>query len=300
MAVSFTSLAEADNATTIIVQEKVANGIFTPNAPPDVSYQDEKIKLISTYNVDGSITINAEDLVLRKKFNVRLPDELAQLNELRPIGDEKIVAVGLLNSVVSIITIIDHKTRMIVDKFYGYSPEISPDGHWIAFQEFFPPHGYNDISSCYRVYNSSATAIENRVGHNDIFDPQVVGTSIYPVRFNSQLAECGVTNDEGEFIRISDSFTWGRSSDYFLFAVGEANMLNIILVKLDRKNNNWETFVYDLNKDKNICSQSECNLARVKSLNLKNGLVKFKILPTNKGEKPIDMLISIDKFSLAQ
>lgn len=296
-------IAQADPNDQIVIQEKIGRGSFTPEIPSSVNYQDSNLILEPIYTTDQiSVLIKDRESTSQLKrlpdHQVTLPDEMAQLNEVRPIYGNKIVAIGLANSTVSVITIIDRKTGVIIDTFYGYRPTISPNGHWIAFQEFFPPHSDEDIKSCYRVYDVSRNASRNRHGQADVSDTQWVGTSVYPSRPRSQQVECGATSKDREFMMSSYTFLWGERSDQFIFAVSEGIALNLVLVKLTESSKQWQTFIYDVNKDKNICSATSCDLARVTFLGLGEDAVMMQVFPGELGEKPLNLSIPIDEFVL--
>jgi hypothetical protein len=288
----------------IVFQEKVGTGLFTPETPPIVSYRDSNLILEPVYNANHiSVLIkNLQDTKRTKKiseYQVSLPDTMEQLNELKPVYGNKVVAIGLANSTVPVISIIDRNNGLVIDTFYGYKPTISPNGRLIAFQEFFPPHGDENIKSCYRVYDVSHSAAQNRNSQTDVYDPQLVGTSVYPLIIRNQQIECGIASENGEFMMASNTFIWSDESDQFLFAVNEVSTLNIVLVKLNKNNKKWQTFTYNLNKDKNICSAT-CESPRVTSLELKDRAIIAQVFNGQLGEKPITFSIPIDELVLTK
>lgn len=296
------SSTQADNLNNQgVIQEKVGSGSFVPQDQSPVSYQDSNLAIRSIHPIGHEISIQIQELASQSKgllsYQVTLPDQVAQLNEVRPIYGDKIVSIGLVNSAVSMVNIIDRNTETIVDSFYAYKPAVSPNGRWIAFQEFFPPHGDENIRSCYRVYDSSLNAIQNRQNLVGVSDLQVVGFSIYPVRPRSQEVECGATIKDGEFMMSTDTFFWGEQSDQFFFAISEKDALNLVLVKLD-KNPKWKTFIYNLNKDKNFCASTDCSTAKVTSLKLKNNVVDTQVFPGDLGKESSSISVPTDEFSL--
>lgn len=294
-------IAQANANDQIVIQEKIGRGSFTPEIPPFVNYQDNELILEPIYTTD-QITVLIKDRESTSQIKqlpdrqVKLPDEMAQLSEIRPIYGNKVVAIGLANSAVSVIAIIDRKTGVIIDTFYGYKPTISPNGYWIAFQEFFPSHSEEDIRSCYRIYDVSHNASRNRHAQADVSDPQWVGFSIYPLRTRSQQIECGATNKDGEFLMASDTFVWGEKSDQFIFSTSNGNALNLVLVKLSGRSKQWQTFIYDLNKDKHTCLATSCDSAKVTSLELEEDIAIMQVFSGTLGEKPSNLSIPIKNF----
>jgi len=118
------------------------------------------------------------------------------------------------------------------------------------------------------------------------------------LRPRSQQVECGATSKDGEFMMSSSTFVWGEHSDQFIFAVTEGKALNLVLVKLTEDSKQWQTFIYDLNKDKNVCSAETCDLARVTSFELAGAAVIAQVFPGKLGEKPLNLSIPIDEFAL--
>lgn len=275
-------VSQSQSSDEIVIQEKVALGSFTPNNPPMVGYQDNNLKL-STIYTENQILLQIESPISAPLL-VTLPDEMAQVTNLKPIYGDQIAAMGLVNSTVSEIAIINWKKRKIVDTFYGYKPTISPDGRWIAFQEFFPPHFNDDIHSSYRVYDTSLDAKGNRHGLPDISNAQLVGIIVYPLQANVQIDHV-----------MAGNFFWGTQSNQFIFVTDEGKAVHLVLAKVKEDGKAWETLLYDLNHDGSACSTT-CNLAKVTSLTMENGVVAVQVFPGESGTKGLKYNVPIDLF----
>jgi len=288
----FLYASQAGASDQNIIQEKVGNGSFNPKNPPPVSYRDSDLEVLPAYN-GNQISLQIESRTSPAVL-VALPGEMAQLSEVRPVYGNRIVAIGLANSAISVVTIIDRKKGEVIDTFWCYKPSISPDGRWIAFQEFFPAHFTEIVETKFRVYAISLGAKGNRPGITDISnETQLVGTVVYPLPSLGQEAD---TSDTSIDHVVGGTFFWWPQSEQFIFQIDEGKSLNLVLVKLRKNGKEWDTLLYDLNKDGSVC-ETTCELSRVTSFALsENAAVDVKVSPGQLGAKDLNFSIALDEF----
>lgn len=268
-----------------VIQEKSDNSYFTPANPPPVSYQDNRLSISPIYN--------GEEISLRiagrssTPLLVTLPHLIAQLSEVRPVYRNRIAVTGLADSAVSVVAIIDQKKGNVIDTFWCYKPAISPDGRWIAFQKFFPPHFAEVIDTDFRVYDLSLDAKGNRHGTDHMSEIEV-GTVVYPF----SAPETGDSKSI-DYI-IAYKFVWWQQSDQYIFA-DEGKVFDLVLVKLRKIGKGWDTFIYDLNKDGAVC-EIECETSRVTSFTPWNDVVEVKVFPSELGAKDLSFQVHLDQF----
>lgn len=288
----FLCVAQTGLAEQITIVEKIDNGLFSPQNPPSVRYQDSDISILPIYS-DKQIYLE----IVKKGFaaiSVALPPELAQLTEVRPAYANRIVAIGLANSTVSVITVIDKREGVVIDSFWGYKPVISPDGRWIAFQEFFPAHFSDVIESSFRIYDISIGAKENRHGKHLISEKQFVGTVVYPLSSTAAEMKSGNSNRSIDHV-LHSTFHWWPNSKQYTFAINEGKALNLLVVKLQVHGEGWDTFLYNLNSDGAAC-ENTCELSRIKSLVLENDNIDLVVFPGNLGAKDLRLKLSTGQF----
>lgn len=268
-----------------IIQEKADDKSFAPTNPPPVSYRDRDFSLLPQYageQIFLQIVGQTSAPIL-----VELPHIMAQLSEVRPVYGGRIAVTGLGNSAVSVVAIIDQKKGTVIDTFWCYKPAISPDGRWIVFQKFFPPHFAEIIDTDFRVYDVSLDARGNRYGMEHMSEIEV-GTVVYPLS----------APETGDFKSIdyvmAYNFVWWPQSNQYIFA-DEGKIFNLVLVKLRKNGKGWDTFIYDLNKDGAIC-EIECELSRVTSFTLGKDAVDVKVFPGQLGAKDLIFRITLDRF----
>lgn len=210
------------------VKARQAPGLlFDPQHQRPLSYRDQWLTI--------SLFANGQKLALdiRKAGSeagkvVPLPDEMVQANEMRRAQANKIVVIGMFSGDVWAVAIVDLSGPSISDKFVCYEPSVSPDGKYISFIKFFPPHYADDPEDHYMLYNLTESPAYNRPKGVGMAEWRTVGFTIYPV---------GVGNHEFDNLRhpgaaahmlASAGFFWNDSSTEVVFADSFEGRVSVI------------------------------------------------------------------------
>ena len=98
-----------------------------------------------------------------RPVRIRLPDDFAQLNRIVPVPRNEAVLIGMASGEVYEVVIVDTVNCHIVDHFWCYEPEVSPNGRLIAFIKFYPPHFVPDVTDDVMIYDLTRGAAGNRL-----------------------------------------------------------------------------------------------------------------------------------------
>lgn len=131
---------------------------------------------------------------------------------------------------VAIIVIVAPIEAAIIDQFWSYSPELSPDRRWIALRRFYAPHGNAiGLTEQYFVYDTQKTARENHHPEygTTLSEMDAVGQEIYPIE-EPAFPNANLPEDELHFIR-SPAFFWSPDSTALVFADWHQNRFSIVL-----------------------------------------------------------------------
>jgi hypothetical protein len=159
-----------------------------------------------------------------------LPATLVQVDSLSWFGDDRLTVLGMANSSISAIVVVDVHQAKVIDYFLGLDPVISPDGRYIAFVRFYPSHGIESAEDRVRIYDLAQSASSNRPVKSPGAAPSMeVGRPVYPLlpdeaaRFNTDRPE------EDAYHRISD-FEWSSDSRSFAFGMTHgAHEMDVVL-----------------------------------------------------------------------
>src|SRR5262249_43087598 len=94
--------------------------------------------------------------------SVPLPETVAQGSSLSWYGDDRLAVLGMANSSISAVVVVDGRQAKLADYFLGIAPVVSPDGRYIAFVKFYPSHGIEGIEDRVRLYDLAQSALRNR------------------------------------------------------------------------------------------------------------------------------------------
>lgn len=78
--------------------------------------------------------------------HITLPIDFETITALRVTPRSHLVALGKLPGGYEKFVIYDILTRQLIFTDLSYSPALSPDGNWVAYQRFIPPHGMESLS----------------------------------------------------------------------------------------------------------------------------------------------------------
>jgi hypothetical protein len=147
---------------------------------------------------------------------VDLPAEFTQLTSARLYRADRLVIYGMVNGDASEVVIIDPEKGAIVDHFLCYSPEISPNGRYIAFVKFFPAHGIDSVEDHYMLYDVQLAPERNRPSGPP--HPTLVGRTVFPSGVANRLNDNVELGDRPVHMMTSDGFIWNDESTAVVFA----------------------------------------------------------------------------------
>jgi hypothetical protein len=177
---------------------------FDPGHQEPLTYRDREIAL-TLLGRGGSFAIGVEASGASPR-KLHLPKDIAQVNTLRRTGHTKAVVIGMVNGDVSKVVVIDLENGKIGDQFLAYWPALSPDGRYVAFAKFYPPHFVEGPSDEYLLYDLDADAAKNRVGGTGVDNAINIGTAVFPI---------GARNAEADNVGIPDNAAHAMASDFF-------------------------------------------------------------------------------------
>jgi hypothetical protein len=174
---------------------------------------------------DGSVLkshVNADHLELSIKrpalpeVTISLPASFAQLDRIIPAQGNEAVLLGMVSGDVDGVVMVDTVNCRVVDFFWCYQPAVSPDGQWIAFIKFFPPHFVSGVSDFAMLYDLTRSAAGNRPSGVLADDQETVGTRVYPPGRNTEGDNAGLP--ETDLNAVGSGFFWAPDSSKVLFA----------------------------------------------------------------------------------
>jgi hypothetical protein len=214
----------APRALTATTQVPVCEGTPTHN---DEFYPEAQLPL-SCKLKDGTVLkslVKPDHLELSIKRSglrpatIRLPNEFAQLNRIVPVPGNEVVLIGMASGEIYEIVMVDTVNCRVVDHFWSYEPDVSPNGRLIAFVKWFPPHFVEDVTDVVMIYDLAHGASGNRPSGPGV-DPEVdVGIRVYPPGTNTPGDNIGTELRAALLDSVlSQGFFWAPDSSKFLFA----------------------------------------------------------------------------------
>ncbi len=189
---------------------------FDPAHQKPVSYSDKSIRVDLIIGKErDSLSILSRASGAEKR--VDLPEEIAQVDEIRKVVGNKLVVRGMVNGSGSEIAVIDILSARQIDKFLCYGPRVSPDGRYIAFVKFYPSHFAEGTEDHYMLYDLDKSPRNNRppVAAGD--DWQTVGICIYPTGIGNKAFD-NVRRPEGSQHSSRSEFYWNPGKEEVFFA----------------------------------------------------------------------------------
>lgn len=206
--------------------------VFEPSHQKPISYVDKSAEATLVVGPDGkSLTIL--DLSTKEKKTLQLPQELAQVDEIRGGIDERLVVRGMVNGSSSEIIVIDRVEAKLIDKFLCYLPNISPRGDYVAFIKFYPSHFAEGTEDHYMLYDLRKKASDNRPIGIAPDDWQNVGVGLYPIGIGNKPGDnVGVQN--GVRHESASGFFWDSDGRELFFAdrISSGSEINLVLVDI--------------------------------------------------------------------
>jgi len=185
-----------------------------------------------------SATINESNgsavLSMGPEHAIELQGVNEDILEVCPLASNKMVAFGS-TGVGYQVNIIDTLHYAVADSFSASDPAMSPDQHWIAYRQFYPPQSEINISEEYLLYDLNASASANR--HNlTPYTIDSIGWAMYPALPGGAPVDRGDIPESKRHEWRSKSFFWGPDSRSVVFAdsVGKNLSLVVVLVASDK------------------------------------------------------------------
>jgi hypothetical protein len=221
--------------------QKSESGWFDPQHPPPVLYRDNELELLLiAHGEQSSISLKWGDKAAQ---SIKLPD-YTRVNEIRRVEANRAIVLGMNNSALFGVIILDLAPLHISDEFWGYIPSISPDGRYIAFAKFFPTHpGADLVEYHYMLYDTAKSAAQNRPFGIDPTDTMNVGTTMYPVGIGNKPYDNYGREDH---MAASGTFFWDPNSETVLFADHSHEVLSLVLVHIEAATDDFRVRKVDL------------------------------------------------------
>ena len=133
------------------------------------------------------------------------------------------------------MSVVDLKTQKVIDSFYCFYPSVSPDGQFVAYNEWFPlhPDPYHP-SSVYYIYDLTKAPDENRMkpepnqkGNPNPFD---AGCPVYPKGSGRKPASNLVEDPTLAHSMVSRGMFWLDHEHIFTFVDQCSGINKIVMV----------------------------------------------------------------------
>ena len=191
--------------------------LFDPLHQRPLSYADESL----TINVvvrGGRISLDIRQGPRPISRELPLPDDMAQVNEIRRTQPNKVVVIGMFSGDIWEVVVVELSGPSITDKFLCYEPSVSPDGRYVSFIKFFPPHSADGAEDHYMLYNLRKDAAHNRPAGTNKSDWQTVGVTIYPPGIGNHNFDNLHHPESAIHMLSSDGFFWDNAGSQVVFA----------------------------------------------------------------------------------
>jgi hypothetical protein len=103
-----------------------------------------------------SLVVEARTPEFQQPIRIDLPLEFAKVSSLSVSPHNRLVVIGEAPGGYDNFAIYDLSARQFLLVKFCYSPALSPDAQWIAYQRFIPPHGMEALSVDVRVIRVDA------------------------------------------------------------------------------------------------------------------------------------------------
>jgi len=189
-------------------------------------YRDSEITVQPKEDNDGlMLSIETKD----RHSDVKLPQEVFDVQKIERYQD-RIVVIGDIGASVSRVMAISVDTGVVTDSFDALYPAVSPDGRFIAFIKFYPPHGATGTEDHLMMYDMTKGAVTNRpagVRRDNRID---VGLNVYPGNGNKENDNVGVPDSLSH--QSPSLVSWSPDSTKLAFTDQTQEVLRLVLVRV--------------------------------------------------------------------
>jgi len=217
--------AQSDSVTRL----QGSDTLFDPNRTRLIYFRNNEV-LIALTREKKSLAVNIETTSGFKGL-VELPPEIAQVNEIRGSRKDQAIVIGMVNGSAFEAVILNTRTGSITDRFFAYSPTVSPDGQFVAFVKFYPSHFVQGTDDHYVLYDSFRSPIENRSNNVSVNDYTNVGLPVYPRGVNRDGDNTGVP-EQNQHHMMAQRFFWQSDSKRYAFADEQGGQLKVLVVSV--------------------------------------------------------------------
>lgn len=217
------------------------------DVPEPASYSDNDVT-VQANKVDDRFVLSINGPNGRK--DVPLPPEIVQVQETHRYAD-RVIVIGDVGASVSRVMIIGVNNGTASDSFLAYNPAISPDGRYIAFIKWYPPHGAAGTADHQMLYDMSKSAMQNRPARVGVDDAVNVGVNVYPANGNRDGDNINVPE------RLANAIPglayWSADSTKLVFAAQAQASLKLVMVKVANGGSAAGALVMPLNRT-SVCA----------------------------------------------
>lgn len=161
---------------------------------------------------------------------VLLPFQFYQVNEIWEGPPGKLIVVGMSGGYIWEIGILSLEPLLLADRFTCFSPSVSPNGHYVAFVKFFPPHFVEGPEDHEMLYTVVGSARQNRPPTSMLSETIDVGLPVYPPGI-ANVAFDNINRPSGTEHRFASvGFFWAPDSSQYVFADLTANTFSLVRV----------------------------------------------------------------------
>jgi hypothetical protein len=199
--------------------------VFQPSHQRALTYKDTRVRASL---VVGKSTDSLRIQKKGKTQTIQLPEELAEVDEVRAVADDQLAVRGMVNGSGSEVVLVSFQSAKVRDKFLCYRPAISPDGKYIAFVKFYPAHFVDGTSDHYMLYALDQSPTDNRPKGVPVGDNIDVGNPVYPPAVRNSYSD-NVSVPVGEQHQAVSPLFWSSDSKRLFFADRLDEELDILL-----------------------------------------------------------------------
>lgn len=226
--VSLSAVGDGQSGTAQRIEIPASPAGFNPERAQDTTFTFHELS--ATFRSASSpMQVTLDRAGVRK--SVTLPPEFVQVSSARLFSSNRLVVVGQVNGDVSQALIIDSDKGEVIDKFFCYSPSISPDGRYVAFVKFYPAHGVDNVEDRYSLYDAKLPPDRNRPSEYPRH-PGVVGKIVYPVGLSNRPGDNVDLSESKTHRMTSDEFFWNGKSDIYVFADQLGDNISAVIVDI--------------------------------------------------------------------
>lgn len=243
---------------------------FNPNGQRNLVFTDEhsRLKLLKK---DHSLTLALES---DTNFSavVPLPVEMVQVDQIR-IASGVGIAVGMVNGSASEVFLFNlHDPKKSRD-FYAYRPSVSPNGEFVTFTKFYPPHFVQGASDVNLLQSVSGAFLGSKMKSSKAEDRVNIGLAVYPPHSSNREGDNVGVPEQRVHHFVSRECFWSGDSDKYVFADQSPDGLMLVVVTINGSGTAVRTFPISLARLCASISKSACQINLVNATFVPEGIL---------------------------